>query len=353
MFVRDHRLLRRIACLIGALGGMAGVRASVAAPVPTPVPLEISHAERLLVVAPHPDDETLGAGGLIQRVLEVGGTVRVVLITAGGGYIEAVEAQTGLPHPRPSQYIAYGERRVQEARAAVRELGGDRVRLQLLGFPDGGLLPLLHAHWRRTHPERSSTTGARKPPYPEALDPRVAYDGYDLRRELERILRESHPTMVVLPHPLDRHPDHHATGLFLLLALADVVGESATPMPLLPRLLAYLVHWPDWPPGWNATPSLAATETTLELPPAFAVGDGTRADLTLSKLEVTEKGAALAKYETQQEVTASLLAAFVRRTEPFVLLSPAALRDATKMIEQSAIAGRKVRRPHARGSPRP
>jgi hypothetical protein len=36
---------------------------------PSPEPIEISHAERLVVVAPHPDDETLGAGGLMQRVL--------------------------------------------------------------------------------------------------------------------------------------------------------------------------------------------------------------------------------------------------------------------------------------------
>ena len=59
--------------------------------------------ERLLVIAPHPDDETLGAGGLIQRVLERGGTVRVVLVTAGDGYVEAVVHETGLPRPRPSQ----------------------------------------------------------------------------------------------------------------------------------------------------------------------------------------------------------------------------------------------------------
>ena len=39
--------------------------------------VSVERGERLLVIAPHPDDETLGAGGLIQRVLSAHGTVRV------------------------------------------------------------------------------------------------------------------------------------------------------------------------------------------------------------------------------------------------------------------------------------
>src|ERR687886_586162 len=38
----------------------------------------VSPNTRLLVFSPHPDDETLGTGGLIQRVLSAGGTVKVV-----------------------------------------------------------------------------------------------------------------------------------------------------------------------------------------------------------------------------------------------------------------------------------
>lgn len=338
--------------LAGMLAAFAGVGASLAATVPAA--LDVAAGERLLVVAPHPDDETLGAGGLIQRVLERNGTVRIVLVTAGDGYVEAVAHETGLPRPRPSQYIAYGERRLREARAAVRELGTDRMRLQVLGFPDGGLASLLHAHWRRTHSERSSTTGVSEPPYPEALDPDVAYDGADLRREVLRLVRETHPTMVALPHPFDRHPDHSATGLFTLLAIGDWAGEAAKPRAPLPRLLAYLVHWPDWPPGWNAaTPLPDAARAALELPPTLPVRDGTRTDLALSDAEVAAKRAALARHESQQEQTARFLAAFVRHTEPFVLLTAAALREVGHMIEQSAGTEQKLHRPRDRGTPSP
>ena len=51
----------------------------------------LSAETRLMVFAPHPDDESLGAGGLIQRVLNSGGQVRVVFMTNGDGFPEVVE----------------------------------------------------------------------------------------------------------------------------------------------------------------------------------------------------------------------------------------------------------------------
>jgi LmbE family N-acetylglucosaminyl deacetylase len=46
----------------------------------------ISHKTRLMIFSPHPDDESLGAGGLIQRVLKAGGRVKVVFMTNGDGF---------------------------------------------------------------------------------------------------------------------------------------------------------------------------------------------------------------------------------------------------------------------------
>lgn len=313
---RTTRRLSKLFVLIGA--ALVGY----GRPVVAADALRVGTRERLLVVAPHPDDETLGAGGLVQRVLEHGGAVRVVLVTAGDGYVEAVVHETGQPKPRPAQYIAYGERRLREARAAMRTLGRDRVRLQVLGFPDGGLTPLLNADWQRTHPERSRTTGVSDPPYREAVDANVAYDGADLRRELVRLLREAQPTIVALPHPLDKHPDHHAAGIFTLLAVDDWIGQRATRRAPAPQLLAYLVHWPDWPPGWNAAPPLPeSSRAPLELPQDFPVRKGQLTALVLTDEEIATKRLALAAYESQQEEMASLLAAFVRRTEPFVRLT--------------------------------
>jgi len=291
-----------------------GMLAAVATPE-TPVPLlEIGTGERLLVITPHPDDETLGAGGLLQRALARGGRTRLVVLTAGDGYVEAVQHETGQLFPRPAAYLAYGERRLKELRAAVRLLGDHHIRVQVLGFPDGGLTPLLDAHWQRTHPERSPTTAASHPPYPEVLDADMAYDGADLQRELEPVLRESQPTLVAFPDPLDRHPDHRATGLFTLLALRHWLPRASAP----PRLLAYLVHWPNWPPGWNATPPSSQTlETGCPFPPDLPSRGLVRWALQLTDAESARQRAALARHASQQEVMPAFLAAFVCRNEPF------------------------------------
>lgn len=333
----------RRSSLLAAATLTVGLCAAANPPSPSAplAPLAIAPRERLLVVAPHPDDETLGAGGLVQRVLEHGGSVRVVLVTAGDGYVAAVIRATGQPRPRPAEYIAYGERRLKEARAAMRVLGRGKVRLEVLGFPDGGLDQLLHAYWARGHPEPSPTTGARTPPYPDVLERGIAYDGADLRRELGHVLRETRPTIVVLPDPFDRHPDHRASGLFTLLAL-ETWSRDGAPMP---RLLAYLVHWPNWPPGWNApSPGPGASAAPLELPERLPFRGMERTVLALTEAEVRVKQAVLARYTSQQEVTPSVLAAFVRRTEPFTVFTPRGVERVDRLIERHLMKRDRTRR---------
>jgi GlcNAc-PI de-N-acetylase len=77
-----------------------GMLAAVATPQTPVQPLAIDTGERLLVIAPHPDDETLGTAGLLQRVLARGGQARLVVLTAGDGYVEAVQHATGQLVPR-------------------------------------------------------------------------------------------------------------------------------------------------------------------------------------------------------------------------------------------------------------
>jgi len=297
--------LVRVAVMGAALAAVLDIAQT---PPEPPDPLSVRDGERLLVVAPHPDDETLGAGGLIQRVLARHGSVHVVLVTAGDGNIGGVVLETGLRQPPADDFVAYGERRVGEARAAVHVLGAPPKALDLLGFPDGGLMPLLSRHWRRARPARSATTGASDPPYAFAVDPDVAYDGSDLRDELRRVLDEVRPTLIALPDPLDRHPDHAATAVFAILGIDEWIG-GRWPRREPPRVLAYLVHWPDWPPGWDAvSPAAGDAEHGLTLPPTFPARPLDVATLTLSPLEVIAKRSALAAHASQERAMGGFLA---------------------------------------------
>src|SRR5437660_6708826 len=102
-----------------ALGLGASPRAVDAVPE---LDLHVSPATRLLIVAPHPDDEALGAGGLIQRVVAAGGSVRVVLITSGDAFPEGVEASEHIHRPRARDYRTYGDLRERETTAAMPPL---------------------------------------------------------------------------------------------------------------------------------------------------------------------------------------------------------------------------------------
>jgi N-acetylglucosamine malate deacetylase 1 len=86
----------------------------------------------LLVIAPHPDDETLGCGGLIARQLRAGSPVHVVFITNG----EASHCG----HPMITTQEVARTRRA-EALAALGVLGAtDAATIcTFLGAPDGKL----------------------------------------------------------------------------------------------------------------------------------------------------------------------------------------------------------------------
>lgn len=79
---------------------------------------------RVLCLAPHPDDECIGPGGSLAMHRAQGDPVRVVIGTDG---------QAGDPDRRFDP-ASYGERRRQESRAGLRELGVDDVAFW--GFPD-------------------------------------------------------------------------------------------------------------------------------------------------------------------------------------------------------------------------
>ena len=65
--------------------------------------LALDGYHRLLVLAPHCDDETLGAGGLIREALRRGMDVRVVIATAGDAYTRCSACRDSHAAPHHSE----------------------------------------------------------------------------------------------------------------------------------------------------------------------------------------------------------------------------------------------------------
>lgn len=123
----------------------------------------------VLVIAPHPDDEAIGPGGTLIRLVERGLPVTVVFLTDGSVLPESAA------------------RRRQEAEASVARIG---CRARFLGFP------------------------------PDAIPLAAA-------EVLAEVVAEERPAAVMIPFVLDDNDDHRrANQLLLALSLPKAVQPT-------------------------------------------------------------------------------------------------------------------------------
>jgi LmbE family N-acetylglucosaminyl deacetylase len=142
----------------------------------------------VLVIAPHPDDESIGCGGTICRHVKRGNGVHVVFLTSGELGLKTL--------PREKAWAI----REQEARDAAKVL-----RLQTTDF-------------------------LRLPDWMMGDDPGAA------TRAVQPVIQRLQPELILLPHPGEWHPDHKAC----LPIVRGALHDSATQ----PRLLGYEVWTP-------------------------------------------------------------------------------------------------------------
>jgi LmbE family N-acetylglucosaminyl deacetylase len=195
-----------------------GDRSLAAAP-----PLDLAGLRALIVLAAHPDDETLGAGGLIAHAARSGAAVHVIVATDG----EASHPDS--PSVTPARLA---EVRRREVRAAVGALAPSAT-LDCLGLPDGALAD-------------------RGPDLERAL-------GTAVRAALGKAAHGGDRAGVVLAAPWrrDAHPDHDAAGAAAArVAAAAGVGLLEYPV--------WMWHWAE--PGSPHVPWADARR--LELAPA-------------------------------------------------------------------------------------
>jgi LmbE family N-acetylglucosaminyl deacetylase len=293
--------------------------------------LTLNAADRLLILAPHPDDEVLGCGGIIQQGVALGLPIRIVFLTYGDFYEWSFIRYEKRPVVTPRGVRGMGEIRHREALAADATLGAPAADLIFLGYPDFGTLTMWYRAWGGARPVRGLLSRATAVPYRDAFRPGAPYKGDEVLKDLTTILREFRPTKVFVSHPADHHPDHKAFYLFARVALFDAAPEVPA------RVYPYLVHHTKWPVPSGRHPSEPLEPPELlkdRIPWEVVALDGRQADV---------KEAALKKHKTQYETTPRFLDSFVRRNElfgdfpPIVLSGPGAPPPASVSRESEGL----------------
>jgi LmbE family N-acetylglucosaminyl deacetylase len=157
------------------------------------VPIESIAQSPVLVVAPHPDDETLGCGGAIALLNSLNCDVRVLVVSDGTR-----------SHPRSKKYPASKLQKLRESEtlAALNLLGLDAQNVTFLGLQDGSVLT----------------------EYQTAITNCCTF------------LTQINPQIIFLPWRYDPHPDHRGSWQLIITALSSL-SQS-------PKIIEYPI-W-DW-----------------------------------------------------------------------------------------------------------
>ena len=232
----------------------------VTAPTPSSRLTEIiARGPSVIILAPHPDDECLATGGLIQQVVENGGKVHVIFITNGDNNPwpqRFVERRWSIG---PIERRRWGQRRKIEAEKSLQVLGAGKATCEFLELPDAGILKL----WQSGNRELSDTIAGR--------------------------LSKINPDLFVTPCEFDRHSDHRATQAYGLDAV-KISNHSCD-------RLTSLIHRP-WGMKILNSPK----------PDLF---------LALTESQQQKKLTAIQYHETQMALSRSRFCKFAKSQEPF------------------------------------
>lgn len=257
--------------------------------------------DRVLIIAPHIDDESIGAGGYAIDAMANGAEVYVVFLTAGDCNRFSARLMNKTFGPTASNYLTVGRTRIGEARKAMQLLGIAPDHYFFLGYPDRGLQAMM---FDPNAVVRSRGTLERSVPYDDALSPGAPYTYDSLMTDMRQVMDIAQPTTVIAPVPFDLHPDHSAAAEITDIALED--------LHIQPSRLGYLVH------AGRMAKSLVRQPTRALMPP-LRMQSFSWTTYALSDRVMQAKNDLLMTYKSQRPYVFLLRNAFVRRNELFFM----------------------------------
>lgn len=297
-------------CLCLPVFGRLAVLTAFAADEAIFMPLDlepIQKSDRILILAPHPDDETIACAGIIQKAISVGASVNVMYLTNGDHNELAFIVFEKRITFRKNEFIYMGEIRKKEAIKAMKSLGLDEKKLIFLGYPDFGTFVLFRDYWQSAKPYKSILTRVSSVPYKDDFSYGSGYLPENALVDIERVLQEVKPTKIFVSHPADTNYDHKTLYLFLEVALADLKKELPAP-----KVYPYLIHCSSWPMPRHYHPEL-----TLTAPDKFIGSEIGWKKFDLTQEQLTAKYKAILCYRSQTRSSAFYLLAFARKNELF------------------------------------
>ena len=263
--------------------------------------------QRVLILAPHPDDEAIACAGVIQQALRAGAKVKIVYLTNGDhnelGFIVYEKRIT----MRQGEFIYMGLTRRKESIKAMKFLGLSDDDLVFLGYPDYGTFEIFSRYWQVKKPFRDRLTRISNVPYKDNPSYGAPYYGESILKDLVNQILDFKPDKIFVSHPADVNVDHKSLYLFLQVALSDLEGLFAAP-----QVYPYLVHCVGWPKPRHYHPELE-----LYPPDKFINSKINWQRLNLSFSELDKKYQAILFYKSQTQSSAFYLFSFARENELF------------------------------------
>ncbi len=253
---------------------------------------EIRAGDRILVLAPHIDDEAISSAGIIQQAETKGAKILVVYATNGDGTSYPLVRKL----LRSGWFVSFGKKRMVEAKNAAACLGLNKENLIFLGYPD----QVLKIMFNNPAVFTSKSTRLNYNPYLETYRQKQLYIGKNLIKDLAEIMLDFKPTMAIISHPRDIHPDHRYLFWFLQKAMVQAN--------LWPDQYGYLVHFKSY----------SAKKALLQPPPKLA-GSNRWYSFDLSLMQKQKKLAAIRANASQLKrfPVRNFLGAFARQNEIF------------------------------------
>ena len=258
---------------------------------------EIKTSDRILILAPHIDDEIVSSAGIIQQANQAGSKILIIYATNGDNSLYVLMRKL----LRPNWFISFGKKRMAEARKATAVLRLKEENLIFLGYPDNGLKQMSN----RSIPCTSRSTRLNFNPYQGTYREKQQYTKDNLINDLSEIANNFKPTIVIIPHPEDKHPDHKS--------LFHYWKEVAVKDKIHPDQYAYLVHFKSFP--WKK----GSKKDELLQPPKELPLKRSWHSFNLSSDQEKKKIEAVRQNASQLKrfSTSNLLKAFIRKNEIF------------------------------------